>query len=386
MTQTHSHFVPAGADAVAAAITSPQGLGSWLCNEARVEKRPGGRLLLDWSGGMRASGQWQTFEPPQNLAWRWQPHGGSIGEVAIALAPDGEGTHVTVTANGSPAEGQLARPDFWPRALESLAEYVATGRDLRLMQRPMLGVSPEFNPTEAGATIDTQPGILMGTPPDGSAAAKAGLVRGDRLHQIGDKVVSDWSHIGAVLDDYRAGDMVEVTVLRDGSPVVLAVTLGTRPQPELPDNAAAVMANLEAGLGRCMAEIHAAVDGLSEEQASMAPAEGDWTVKQVLGHLIAGERFGQMWLTYLDGDDTPADWPSSFGLAERHLTSLPLAELCAMLTGDLAFSAGITRAALDKSPLPPRFRQLAESAHGTIEHMDEHVSQIKAAAEAVRQG
>lgn len=54
------------------------------------------------------------------------------------------------------------------------------------------------------------------------------------------------------------------------------------------------------------AELEAMIDGLSEEKGMFAYAEGKWTIKELLGHIIDGERvFGYRLHRISHGDTTP---------------------------------------------------------------------------------
>jgi serine protease Do len=87
-------------------------------------------------------------------------------------------------------------------------------------------------PVDAGALIGpgqdasgaTQPAITAGSP-----AEKAGLKDGDIVVQIQDQVIDQEHPLDAVLTEFAPGQTIDVHVLRDGKPLVIPVTLGTRP-------------------------------------------------------------------------------------------------------------------------------------------------------------
>jgi hypothetical protein len=55
-------------------------------------------------------------------------------------------------------------------------------------------------------------------------------------------------------------------------------------------------------------EIRSTIDGLPEEKGRFAYAEGKWTIKEVLSHLIDGERiFSYRILRISRGDETPIE-------------------------------------------------------------------------------
>jgi hypothetical protein len=82
------------------------------------------------------------------------------------------------------------------------------------------GSIPDFGQIETGVKFaDVKPG---------SPAAKAGLKGGDVLIQFGDKAIKNLYDFTDVLRRGKPGDTVEVTVLRDGKPMKVPVTLEQR--------------------------------------------------------------------------------------------------------------------------------------------------------------
>jgi peptidase M28-like protein/PDZ domain-containing protein/PA domain-containing protein len=87
---------------------------------------------------------------------------------------------------------------------------------------PYFGSIPDFGQTENGVKFsDVKPG---------SPAAKAGLKGGDILVQFGDKAIKNLYDFTDALRRSKVGDVVEVTVTRDGQPVKASVKLEQRKQ------------------------------------------------------------------------------------------------------------------------------------------------------------
>jgi uncharacterized protein YndB with AHSA1/START domain len=376
---TVAQTVDAPPDEVAAAIVSPNAMPAWLCDEARIEKRAGGRLLCAWNGGDLRTGRFTDYAPPRRIAWRWRGEADTGYEnVTFDLTAEGAATRVVVTAD---AGGGAAAGPSWATVLDNLAVHLATGRNARLARRPMLGVTPDFGAGEGGPA-----GALLGAPlPDGGAA-NAGVRAGDRLLRLGDRAIGTWQDIGVALDQWSAGDTVPITLWRDGAEVVLDVTLGSRAVPDLPATPDDVRAHLASNTERWFAALESALDGVTDDEAAWTPAPGEWSVKQVLVHLIIGERFGHDWLTSLAGDDHPPEWASSFEVLEAAFAGLTLRDLRARFEGDARLSNAMTEHLLATSPAPRLFHPLADSARTTFEHLDEHLEQIRTIVAAARAG
>lgn len=103
--------------------------------------------------------------------------------------------------------------------------------------------SPHAAATAPGAAQTPGYGAYLGTVPDmsgdvqgvklsgvraGSPAEKAGLQRDDIITRIGSMPIPDLQAMTDALRAHKPGDVVPVTVQRDGKPLTVTVTLGTR--------------------------------------------------------------------------------------------------------------------------------------------------------------
>ncbi|HYE16440.1 MAG TPA: DinB family protein [Pyrinomonadaceae bacterium] len=86
-----------------------------------------------------------------------------------------------------------------------------------------------------------------------------------------------------------------------------------------------------ATLGRQFAETRALLEGISEEKAGSRYAEGKWSIKELVGHLIDAERvFAYRALRFSRGDTTPLpgfeqdDYVRAADFDSRTLRSLAL--------------------------------------------------------------
>jgi S1-C subfamily serine protease len=79
-----------------------------------------------------------------------------------------------------------------------------------------MGVMPDYTYDGKGMRID---GVT-----DGKPASKAGIQKGDVVIQFGEIKVESTMDYMKGLSAYKAGDTVEVTVLRNGKEIKLKVT------------------------------------------------------------------------------------------------------------------------------------------------------------------
>ncbi len=101
------------------------------------------------------------------------------------------------------------RPDYVEVKQPATAE--------RSGSRPYFGTIPDFSEEGEGYAIS-------GAAP-GSPAEKGGLKGGDRIISLGDNKITALDDFDLALRKFKAGENVPVTVLRDGQPVKLTVTL-----------------------------------------------------------------------------------------------------------------------------------------------------------------
>jgi len=106
-------------------------------------------------------------------------------------------------------------------------EIVTTGH----ATHPYVGV--EYQPLSPAAAaqlnVSATQGALIESVVDGSPAATAGLQKGDIVTQIDGKDLTTDSAFAEMVDNHKPGDVVTLTVQRNGQTMSIKVTLGTRP-------------------------------------------------------------------------------------------------------------------------------------------------------------
>ena len=132
----------APAERVFAAITDARHLERWFCGTCESEPRPGGKLVMRWTGakgsGLPFEARWTEWAPPSRVAFRGGHVGypnGDAGKVTFTLAAEDVGTRLDVT-HEFPASDAYARlrgewTSAWPRALARLATYLEPARAAR---------------------------------------------------------------------------------------------------------------------------------------------------------------------------------------------------------------------------------------------------------------
>lgn len=378
-------------------LTARGRIQEWLCDQALIEARAGGRYLFRWRSGFEAQGTLVRFEPPQSLAYIWIGTG-EPGQTLVEweLAEVAGGTQVTMTHIGfrRDALGQSSRAEAakeWPGGLENLQSVLEEGIDLRQVRRPLMGVLLDGMSAARAEKegIATTTGVYVTGLVEGAAAAEAGVKKGDVIVALESAQVESYNDLVGAMQPHHAGDTVNLGLVRGQERLTLPVTLRGRPKPPDPGTLAETVARLREAQGKARAALRETTAGLSEEQAGQAPAEGEWSVKEVLAHLSGSERDMQTNLLHL---------VVGFELAGEPDFSAALDRTAAVLAAEPTFQGLMARFDRDMeesallverlSPLTVadryRYRQALELIFGFMDHTNEHVGQLRAAADAAR--
>jgi uncharacterized protein YndB with AHSA1/START domain len=122
-----------------AIVTQAQHLAGWFSDEAEIDLRPGGRILLTWHGHGSYEGRVEAVDLPYLFAFCWQTREGEFSEtnstlVAMTLEPVETGTRLRVVESGfaslpwpDDARARYAdeNSEGWLTELDELRDYVA---------------------------------------------------------------------------------------------------------------------------------------------------------------------------------------------------------------------------------------------------------------------
>jgi uncharacterized protein YndB with AHSA1/START domain len=132
--------IDAPPDVVWGIVTEARHLAGWFSDEAEIDLRPGGAMLLTWHGHGAYRARVETVEPPLTFAFRWvlrdgeEPVPGGSTLVVITLTATSAGTRLRVVESGfcdlSWPEGERARyaaqnASGWIIELDELCAYAA---------------------------------------------------------------------------------------------------------------------------------------------------------------------------------------------------------------------------------------------------------------------
>ena len=137
---TREIVIDAPPDAVWPVVTEARHLAGWFSDEAEIELRPGGAMLLTWHGHGSFQARVEIVDPPHTFAFRWvrredtAPEPGSSTLVVFTLTPEAGGTRLQVVESGftelawpQPERARYAEEnaDGWILELDELRAYAA---------------------------------------------------------------------------------------------------------------------------------------------------------------------------------------------------------------------------------------------------------------------
>lgn len=287
------------------AFTGANAWQEWLCTVAEAAPNPQGQLYWYWQAeNYYACGHYLTLSPNEGVTFTWQGKGDAVvTEVHVALAAGDGSTEVTLTHSGIPAgaAGKQLYQEIrkgWETGLENLQSVLETGIDLRVARVPFMGIVPSgANTPELAASlgIPVTYGIQISGTVAGTGAEAAGLQKDDVLVELAGHKLENFNSLAPVLRTLKAGDGAPLSFYRGPQQHTVTLTLSSRPRPQVPETAAALADRLTEMYAELDQELEAALQDVSEAHAAHRPTETEWSVKEVLAHLICVERDTQNW-------------------------------------------------------------------------------------------
>ena len=298
------------------AFTNSTSLREWLCDVATVEPHPNGRMYLWWRGDFYSSGHFLELDENKCVRFRWFSNiDPAPTEVTVSVSEKEAGTLVRLEHQipDDPAWADKAEPfrENWADSLRNLKSVLETGVDLRIAERPMLGIMPgDFTEEQAQAlNVPVRDGLRLDGVVDGMGAQRSGLQKDDVIVEMaGHPIHNDANSLPLAISGKKGGDHIEVVIYRGSEKKNIDLELSKRPMPEVPFDATELARRARKLYEEGLAEVEQCFEGVTDEQAMATPEPGEWSALEVVAHLIHGERFNQIFLTGLiDGYEPVTD-------------------------------------------------------------------------------
>lgn len=313
---TTETFVNAPVKYAYRAFTNSTSLREWLCDVATVEPHPRGRMYLWWRGDFYSSGHYLELEENRCIKFRWYSSvDPAPTEVTVTLTEQDGGVLIHMDHEVPDDESWKKQVETfhesWAESLENLKSVLETGIDLRIANRPMLGILPgDFTEEQAAALgVPLREGMRIDGVVAGMGAEQAGLQRDDVLvGMAGTPITREFNSLVSAITGKKGGQEVEVEFYRGPEKKTVTMELSKRPMPEVPFDPMELAKRARALLEPALAELEKCFEGYGDEQAMKRPDPKEWSALEVVAHLIHGERFNSSFLASLiDGFEITTD-------------------------------------------------------------------------------
>lgn len=280
------------------AFTNSSAFREWMCDLCLADPQPQGRLYFGWNGPFYAAGEYTAVEPNHSVVFTWLGRGepgSSWVKVTLSTASVNVHLHLEHGGFGDGEDWKQARQIFqasWESGLENLVSVLETGRDLRIVNRPMLGIYPGQFDAEIAQRLSSPvtEGVRIEGLVEEMGAQRAGLQTDDIIVRMGTWNISGFHDLNMAMQSAKAGDTIEVEYYRQAEKKIVSIQLSGRPIPEIPDTAQALSEAIEKLYSEIIEKLDSLFNGVSEAQAGYQPAPGEWSAKEVLAHLIHSEQ------------------------------------------------------------------------------------------------
>lgn len=384
------------------AFTSATALREWLCDVSTTYPDEGGRIYLAWHRGYFASGHFVELIPNRKIVFSWigkeEPDWTRV-EVTLTPLEDEEGALVTLhhTGVGNDAAWEKAREEItqgWQMGLDNLKATLEEGRDLRITDRPLIGIYPEDVASLTASTkeklgIPVNEGVLVTDVVPGFGAEIAGIRSNDVIVAIEGQKVDRIRTLGVIIDQYAPGDQIGVEIYRGQEKMSFNVDTMAQKTEALPDSPEELAKLLEKRVTEALKALEKSLENVTEAEASYSPGPEEWSAKETIVHLIHNERDIHGWINDLvSGQERFYDeWPGErlFRIRATLTTYPQMADLMAELRR--SFKETVATVAF----IDPEFTQrkasywrLGTALLGAPKHIQEHIQQIKDNVKAAR--
>jgi len=309
-------FVNAPAKSAYRAFTNSTSLREWLCDVATVEKHPNGRMYLWWRGDFYSSGHYLELDENRCVKFRWYSNTDPAPtDVTVSVMENDGGSLVRMDHDvpDDPSWSEKAETfrENWVESLENLKSVLETGVDLRIANRPMLGIVPgDFTEEQALALgVPVREGLRLDGLVDGMGAQKAGLKKDDVIVEMaGHPIRSDATSLPNAIAGKKGGETIEVVFYRGPEKKTINMQLSKRPMPDVPLEPAELAKKARELYEAALTELEKCFEGFSDEQAMARPDPNEWSALEIVAHLVQNERFNSTYLTSLiDGYELTTD-------------------------------------------------------------------------------
>lgn len=309
-------LVHASSKAAYRAFTNSTSMREWLCDVATIDPHPRGRMYMWWRGDFYSSGHYLELEEDKCVKFRWYANiDPAPTEVTVNFTEKDGGVlvHLDHEVSDDTSWKRMAETfrENWVESLENLKSVLETGIDLRIANRPMLGILPgDFTEEQATALgVPVREGLRLDGLVAGMGAERAGLQKDDVLiGMAGKPITNDFNSLPIAIQGKKGGDKIEVEFYRGSERKTVMMELSKRPMVDVPFDTSELVRRARELIEPALADLEKCFEGFTDEQAMKRPDPREWSALEVVAHLILNERFNSILLANLiDGNEPQYD-------------------------------------------------------------------------------
>jgi uncharacterized protein YndB with AHSA1/START domain len=389
-TLKYAQTVNASPDAVYRAFTNATAVREWLADVVTIDPRPSGHYFLAWHNGYYTAGEIVKLQQDKEVLMVWagrdDPNPTKV-RLTINQLDNGLTSftleHLDLDTQGDWADAFKKIERGWVIGMRNLVSLLENGPDLRITNRPMMGIVfgdfEKKHVEELGVPVSS--GMRIESLVDGLGAQRAGLKKNDVIMSLDGKPSVDFPSLMTTLQTKQAGDRIEVGFYRGGEKKKVTIELSPRPIPDIPLTPAALSARVAKNYAEGYEQLVLTLEGITEEAALHKFKADEWSVNEVIAHLIHTERDSQLWINELVFSQERTSDGFSGNLAARVHATVSVYGSTVALLEELRRSQAETVALI--AALPDNFSTNKGSfwriGYQLIElkaHMREHTTQI----------
>jgi len=285
------------------AFTSSTALREWLCDIATTNPEEGGWIFLVWNRGYFASGHYTKLIPDKAISFKWigkDEPGWTDVDVIITPLDDEDHYNVRVSHSGigEGDEWTKAREEIskgWAFGLKNLKSTLEVGKDLRFVERPLIGIYPDdlsdLTTTELEElNVPVDKGVKVKELVPGYGADLAGIQEGDVIVAVNDQTIDGVRALLGLMLEFVAGDEITVTAYREHTKKTFSID--TKPQKfeDIPETPEELAKELENFISKSLEALEGVLANVTDAEVSFSPGPDEWSAKETLVHLIHSER------------------------------------------------------------------------------------------------
>jgi len=300
MTVTVTRTFPVTPKTMYYMLTNEDGLAYWFADRVYTRPQVGGHVVHTWATGRYVAGVFTELKENEFISLTWRDAGKDTSSVlSYRLVEVDGGTQVTLTQEGLPTDVKLA--DYqqrWEDGFDTLYAALTTGEDARITELILIGIYPDEFTEKAleRLGVPVKDGLLVAGAIPNLGAEKAGIKAGDVVVEANGKPVTNNAPLNINFAGLKPGDSAPVTFYRGAEKHTVTLVLSGYPLPPMASSYTELADRLTGDYARLYEEISSIFANLSDETTNTPPAKDEWSMNQILAHLILTERNNQEFL------------------------------------------------------------------------------------------